>query len=231
MHNFFWTRNLDFLCMVAVKADTMLSYSSTIAETNLVHNLQWHLWPCLRYIMRHALGLYKCKIILCHCCMENCYVSSYILTDHIMHLKVEIEAALSVWLWERGWRTEVLSLNRTSLRVTFKWYLFKYELCCWTDCILHRLDLKKVDASKKNGNLKVQTDPTIVSLQHQTGQLSANWSQVEGQNMLPSLADPQHSSQREKRLTQKKTITKWCSSDQLVNAAFKGCWTLESLRR
>jgi hypothetical protein len=57
----------------------------------------------------------------------------------------------------------VLSLNRTRLRVTFKWYLFKYKLCCWTDSILHRLDLKKVDASKKNRNLKVQTDTAIVS--------------------------------------------------------------------
>jgi hypothetical protein len=75
---------------------------------------------------------------------------------------------------ERVWRTEVLSLSRTSLKVTFKWYLFKYELCCQTDCILHRLDLKKVDASKKKGNLKVQTDTAIVSLQHQTRHLSAN---------------------------------------------------------
>jgi hypothetical protein len=57
VHNFSWTRDSDFLCMVVVKADTMLSYSSTTAERNLVHNLQWRLWPYLRYIMRHGPGV------------------------------------------------------------------------------------------------------------------------------------------------------------------------------
>jgi hypothetical protein len=107
-----------------------------------------------------------------------------------------------------GWHNAFLFQHnsRKELVHNLQWHLWP--------CL--RLDLKKVDASKKNGNLKVQTDTAVVSLQHQTGHLSANWSQVEGQNMLPSLADPQHSNQRQKRLTQKKTITNWPSSGQLV---------------
>ncbi|CAM6008012.1 unnamed protein product [Sphagnum balticum] len=110
----------------------------------------------------------------------------------------------------------------------FEWHLFEYELSSRTDCALYRLELKQVDASKKSGKAKAQTDPSIASLQHQIGRLSADLSQVEGQNMLPSLADSRDSSRGRTKLTQKKTITKSAGSGQLVNTALKGCWTLES---
>ncbi len=59
----------------------------------------------------------------------------------------------------------MLSLNISCMKVTFKWYLFEYDFFCWINYILHRVDLKKVDASKKNGNLKVHTYTTILFLQ------------------------------------------------------------------
>jgi hypothetical protein len=101
MHNFSWSRDLGLHgCSEGWHNAFLFQHNS---RKELVHNLQWHLWPCLRYIMRHGLGLLKCRIIWCHCCMENRYGSSYILTDHIVHLKVLIESAFTIWLWERGW--------------------------------------------------------------------------------------------------------------------------------
>ncbi|CAK9272769.1 unnamed protein product [Sphagnum jensenii] len=103
----------------------------------------------------------------------------------------------------------------------FEWHLFEYELSSRTDCALYRLELKQVDAFKKSGKAKAQTETSVASLQHQIGRLSADLSQVEGQSMqLPSPADSRDSCRGKTKLNQKKTITKSVGSGQLVNVAF-----------
>jgi len=70
-----------------------------------------------------------------------------------------------------------------------EWHMYEYELTTCTDCALYRLELKQVDASKKSGKAKAQTDSSVTSLQHQIGLLSADLSQIGGQNVLSSKGD------------------------------------------
>lgn len=66
-----------------------------------------------------------------------------------------------------------------------EWHMYEYELSTCTDCALYRLELKQVDASKKNGKAKMATvDTSVASLQHQIGRLTADLSQFEGQTVM-----------------------------------------------
>lgn len=101
-----------------------------------------------------------------------------------------------------------------------EWHMYEYELTNCTDCALYRLELKQVDASKKSGKSKAQTDTSAVaSLQHQIGRLSADLSQFDGQSMIPSVVDSRDSNRggRAKSI-QKKPISKNVGPGPLVSA-------------
>lgn len=100
-----------------------------------------------------------------------------------------------------------------------EWHMYEYELTNCTDCALYRLELKQVEASKKSGKAKAQSDSWVASLQHQIGRLSADLSQFEGQTLTPSIMDSRDSNRGKSKVSQKKTVNKGTESGPLFGAA------------
>ena len=99
-----------------------------------------------------------------------------------------------------------------------EWHMYEYELIACTDIALYRLELKQVDASKKSGKAKAQTDTSVASLQHQIGRLSADLSQFEGQNTPIPVGDSRESNRGRAKASQKRSSTKNTSPGALVSA-------------
>jgi hypothetical protein len=99
-----------------------------------------------------------------------------------------------------------------------EWHMYEYELTACTACALYRLELKQVDASKKSGKAKAQTDTSVASLQHQIGRLSADLSQFEGQNVPSPVGDSRESNRGRAKPSQKRNSTKNAGPGALVGA-------------
>lgn len=99
-----------------------------------------------------------------------------------------------------------------------EWHMYEYELTACTDCALYRLELKQVDASKKTGKAKAQTDTSVASLQHQIGRLSADLSQFEGQSVPSLVNDSRESNRGRAKSSQRRSSTKNAGSGSLMSA-------------